>query len=139
MSVDLADYSKPIREALRKTEFACVYVIACPGAEPLCRLGYAVSPDNLSAAVSKLQRSSPAALSIENVFWVPDRAIANNIVKATQCDLVAHKSVGGWYSIAPEAASHAIDLSSLRIYPGATTIWHDHLISSWRAKATRSA
>jgi hypothetical protein len=133
MPIDLSSYTKPIKTALKRGGFACVYVAAVD-TPPRCRVGY--SEDDLSATVGRLQRSSAAALAIESVLWVPNRSIATNIAKAVQCDLVACKANGGWLTCPPETAARAIELAAFRIYPGAAVVWHDQLLTQFfKAKA----
>lgn len=126
MPIDLADYTKPIREALKRGGYACVYVVSADVADPRCRVGYAV---DLPATITRLQRSSPAALTLQSALWVPDRGIATVIAKATQCDLNSHKGPGGWYEVDHGKAATAVDLAALRIHPGATMLPHYQIVA----------
>lgn len=130
MAVDLADYTKGIKAALKRGGFACVYVAAAPGGTP-CRVGYA---DELAATAIRLQRSSPLALSIESAMWVPDRGIAKVIASAVACDLAPNRQGGGWYNIAAATAVQAVELATFRLYPHATTVPHHQLISEMGGK-----
>lgn len=134
MPIDLAGYTKQIRDALKKGEYACVYVVSV-AVPALCRVGYA---EDLIAAVARLQRSSPTPIETESALWVPNRSIATNIAKAVQCDLVGSRQPSGWLNTAAATAAQAIELAAYRIHPGATMIWHDQLISQWRPASVRS-
>lgn len=134
MAVDLADYTKGIKAALKSGGFACVYVAAAPTGEP-CRIGYA---DELAATVMRLQRSSPVALSVECAMWVPDRGIAKVIANAVACDLAPHRQAGGWFNVAAVTAAQAVELATFRLYPNATTVPHHQLISQMAGNLRRA-
>ncbi|WP_342714430.1 hypothetical protein AAFG22_14730 [Bradyrhizobium sp. B024] len=130
MPIELADYTKPIRDALKRGKFCCVYVAAIE-APALCRIGYA---EDLSAAVTRLQRTLPSRVAVESVLWVPDKGIAMTISKAIQCDLAAHLRPGGWFLLAADLATVALQMAAVRIYPGATLVWHDQLIEQLQTR-----
>jgi hypothetical protein len=130
MSVDLADYSKPIRDALKRGKFCCVYVAAIE-TPTLCRIGYA---EDLNAAVGRLQRTSPAPVRVDSALWVPDKGIAMVAAKAVQCDLALHQKPGGWFDTTADRATVALGIAAFRIYPGAIMVWHNQLIDQWRAR-----
>ncbi len=81
----------------------------------MSRVGYAI---DLVATISRLQTSSPAPLAVHAALWVPNRAIATNVSRAVQCDMMPIKRAGGWYE-APGATMER---------PGATMLWHDDLL-----------
>jgi len=132
MPIDLGDYTKPIREALKRGKFCCVYVAAIQ-TPALCRIGYA---EDLSAAVARLQRTSPTTVFVDSALWVPDKGIAMVVAKAVQCELTLHQRPGGWFDLAADRATLALGIAAFRIYPGVTMIWHAHLIEQYK---TRSA
>ena len=129
MPIDLQSYAKPIREALKRGEFACVYVASVTA---LCRVGYA---EDIVATIRRLQRSSPAPIAVESTLWVPSRGIATNVSRAVQCELIGNKASGGWLNCSADAAIRAIEMAAFRIHPGATMMWHDQLIAQWQGKA----
>jgi hypothetical protein len=131
MPIDLAGYSKPIREALRRAEFACVYV-ASVGEPPLCRVGYA---EDLVATIGRLQRASPTSIKVDSALWVPSRAVATNISRAVQCDLISNKTAGGWLNCLADIATRAIEIAAFRIHPGAVMACHDEMLTQWKASA----
>ena len=129
MPVELSSYTKQIRDALKRGGFACVYVVS---AGEVCRVGYS---EEMVATAGRMQRSSPVALEVENLLWVPNRAIATTIARAAQCDLAAHRRPSNWFAIAATAAAQAIDLAAFRLYPGATMMNHAQLISYWSRRS----
>ncbi|MCS3451938.1 hypothetical protein M2222_008285 [Bradyrhizobium elkanii] len=131
MPVDLADYTKQIRDSLRRGEFAAVYVVTTPAAE-MSRVGYAV---DLVATIGRLQSSAPTRLGVHAALWVPNRAIATNISKAVQCDMMPIKRAGGWYEAPGPTMERAVELAAFRIHPGATMLWHGELLRRWREMA----
>ncbi|SDF29022.1 hypothetical protein SAMN05216337_105030 [Bradyrhizobium brasilense] len=72
--IDLADYTKPIRDQLKRGRFGCVYVAGMESPKA-CRIGYA---EDLAPAVARLRRSATAAVTIESAFWAPDRRISSH-------------------------------------------------------------
>ncbi|MGF6431480.1 hypothetical protein [Bradyrhizobium elkanii] len=135
MPIDLADYAKPIRDQLRKGEFAAVYVVTSEVGihrTEMSRVGYAL---DLVATIVRLQASAPLKLAVHAALWVPNRAIATNISKAVQCDMMPIKRAGGWYEAPGATMERAVDLAAFRIHPGATMLWHDDLLRRWRDQA----
>lgn len=130
MPVDLNDYSKPIRDALKRGKFCCTYVAAIE-TPSLCRVGYA---EDLSAAVARLQRTSPTLVSVDSALWLPDKGIAMVVARAVQCDLAPRQKPGGWFDILPDRATTAVELAASRIYPGANMVWHGELLEQWRMR-----
>ncbi|MCA1400063.1 hypothetical protein [Bradyrhizobium sp. BRP56] len=140
--IDLADYTKPMRDQLRKGEFAAVYVVTSPAGITsvdlrrvgfdLSRVGYGL---DLVATIGRLQASSPAPLTIHAALWVPNRAIATNIARAVQCDMMPVKRAGGWYEAPGATMERAVELAAFRIHPGATMLWHGELLRRWREMA----
>ncbi|PDT74132.1 hypothetical protein [Bradyrhizobium sp. C9] len=127
--IDLADYTKPIRDALRNGGFACVYAVA---SADKTRVGYS---QDLPSTITRLQASSPSELSLEGALWVPDRGIATNISKAVHCDLMPNRTSGGWFNLPAPSAAQAIEIAAFRIYPSAAMVWHNELMQQcrWRA------
>ncbi|MEH2707902.1 hypothetical protein DXU06_24650 [Bradyrhizobium elkanii] len=68
-------------------------------------------------------------------LWVPNRAIATNISKPVQCDMMPIKRAGGWYEAPGATMDRAVDLAAFRIHPGATMLWHDDVLRRWRDQA----
>ena len=134
MAVELTDYTKGIKEALKRGGFACVYVAAAPGGQP-CRIGYA---DELASTFVRLQRASPVVLLVESAMWVPDRGIAKVIANAVGCDLASQRQAGGWFNVAAMTAVQAIELATFRLYPNATTVPHHQLISQMAGNLRRA-
>lgn len=130
MPIDLADYTPKIRAALKRTGFACVYVASAGAGKP-CRIGYAT---DLPEAVKRLRRASPVPISLEHVMWVPDRAIATNIANAVTAAMGSARLPGGWNDVAVEDARGEVDITTFRLYPGATTVPHDQLIGQWNGR-----
>ncbi|MCW2112487.1 hypothetical protein QIH87_14215 [Bradyrhizobium elkanii] len=133
--IDLADYTKPIRDQLRKGEFAAVYVVTSEVGihrTEMSRVGYAL---DLVATVSRLQASSPAKLTAHAALWVPNRAIATNIARAVQCDMMPIKRASGWYEAPGATMERAVELAAFRIHPGATMLWHGELLKRWLGQA----
>jgi hypothetical protein len=128
MPIDLISYTKSIRDALKRGGFACVYVVS---AGDVCRLGYS---EEMAATASRMQRSSPVSLAVESLLWVPNRAIATTIARAAQCDLAEQRHPNNWFAVSATVACHAVDLVAFRLYPGATMINHDELMSHWSRK-----
>ncbi|MGL3214097.1 hypothetical protein QA639_12885 [Bradyrhizobium pachyrhizi] len=130
--IDLADYAKPIRDQLRQGEFAAVYVVTSEVGihrTEMSRVGYAL---DLVATIGRLQASSPAPLAVHAALWGPNRAIATNISRAVQCDMMPIKRAGGWYEAPGATMERAVDLAAFRIHPGATMLWHGELLKRWR-------
>lgn len=133
--IDLSDYTKPMRDQLRKGEFAAVYVVTSPTGITsvdlrrvgfdLSRVGYGL---DLVSTIGRLQASSPAPLTVHAALWVPNRAIATNISRAVQCDMMPVKCAGGWYEAPGATMTRAVELAAFRIHPGATMLWHDQLM-----------
>lgn len=124
MPIDLADYTKSIRSALKRGKFCCVYV-ASTATPPLCRIGYA---EDLPAASARLQRLVPGGISIDSALWMPDRGAAMTVAKAVQCDLAPCAAAGGWFDISAERATAALEIATFRIFPGAMVTWHMELM-----------
>lgn len=126
--IDLAGYTKPIRDQLRKGEFAAVYVVTSAAGIPateISRVGYAL---DLVATITRLQASAPTRLTVHAALWVPNRAIATNVSKAVQCDMMPVRRAGGWYEAPGATMERAVELAAFRIHPGATMLWHDQLL-----------
>ncbi|OIM89299.1 hypothetical protein BLN97_40160 [Bradyrhizobium elkanii] len=66
---------------------------------------------------------------------MPNRAIATNISKPVQCDMMPIKRAGGWYEAPGATMDRAVDLAAFRIHPGATMLWHDDVLRRWRDQA----
>jgi hypothetical protein len=130
MPIDLNDYSKPIRIALKRGKFCCVYVAAIE-MPALCRLGYA---EDLPIAVARLQRTSPTPVTVDSALWLPDKGIAMVVAKAAQCDLAIHQKPGGWLDTLAYRATAALDIAAFRIYPNAHMVWHQDLIEQWQLR-----
>ncbi|WP_141339712.1 hypothetical protein [Bradyrhizobium sp. USDA 3458] len=135
MAIDLADYTKPIRDSLRKGEFAAVYVVTSEVGvhrTEMSRVGYAL---DLVSTVTRLQASAPTKLAVHGALWVPNRAIATNISRAVQCDMMPVKRAGGWYEAPGATMERAIEVAAFRIHPGATMVWHEQLMQRWSSAA----
>lgn len=130
MPIDLADYTKPVRDALRQGGYACVYATTIE-TPVMSRVGYS---EDLVATIGRLQKSIPSPLLVENVLWVPDRGIATNISRAVQCDLMPSKRVGGWFDVTADTIARAIELAAFRIHPGSSMAWHEQLMAQWRRR-----
>lgn len=123
MPIELADYTKPIRDRLRRGGYACVYVLAAE--THLSRVGYAI---DLAPTATRLRRSSPVPIVVHDALWVPDRGIATNIARAVQCDMMPVKRDNGWHAAPAETMRRALELAAFRIHPGASMVWHEHLM-----------
>lgn len=126
--IDLADYTKPIRELLRKGEHAAVYVATAETGIPateMSRIGYAL---DLPATIKRMQATFPTTIWVHAALWVPNRAIATNIAKAVQCDMMPNRRPGGWLAAPADTIGRAIELAAFRIHPGAVMLWHGQLI-----------
>lgn len=130
MPIELADYTKPIRDALKRGKFCCVYVAAIE-TPALCRIGYA---EDLTAAMARLQRTSPAPVVVDSALWVPDKGIAMVVARAVQCDLAPQQKPGGWFDILADRATTALGLAAFRIYPCANMVWHADLLKQWQMR-----
>lgn len=93
--IDLADYTKPIRDQLKRRRFACVYIagIETPKA---CRVGY---PEDLVPAVARLRRSAPAEVTISSALWCRTGALLQRSQRRVHCDLASHTKAGGGLSL----------------------------------------
>jgi hypothetical protein len=131
MPISLADYGANIKAALKRGSYACVYVASAEGGRP-CRVGYA---EDLCAAVKRLERASPLAITVEDVIWVPDRGIATAIAQSVAGSIAEHRKAGGWYDLPAESVAQAVHLDTFRLYPNATTVPHKQLIAQWAAQA----
>ncbi|QOZ15933.1 hypothetical protein XI02_13805 [Bradyrhizobium sp. CCBAU 21365] len=137
MPIDLADYAKPIRDQLRKGEFAAVYVVTSGAGIPsteMSRVGYAL---DLVATITRLQASAPAKLGMHAALWVPNRAIATNISKAVQCDMMPTRRDGGWFAASGATMQRAVELAAFRIHPGAVMLWHAELVTQLEERTRR--
>ena len=127
MQVDVADYTKGIRRALKHGGYACVYVASVAGGKP-CRVGYST---DLPGCIARLQRSSPVPIMLNDVTWFPDRSMATNVALSVQASIGQHRRAGGWYELEATSAAPEIDLAAFRLYPSAAPVPHSQLISSW--------
>lgn len=133
MPIDLSDYSQTIKAALKKGGYACVYVASVAGGRP-CRVGYAT---DLCEAVKRLVRASPLDIVVDDAMWVPDRRIATTIAQSVLAAIGGHRRAGGWHDLAAGSVVSAVHLDTFRLFPGATTVPHDQLISQWCKKSSR--
>lgn len=131
MPVDLAAYTPGLKAGLKKAGFACVYVASVQCGRP-CRVGYAM---DLAAAIKQFQRTSPLPIEVHDAMWVPDRGMATTIAQAVQASVAAHRGAGGWYDLQAESVAGEVNLATFRLYPGASTVPHDQLVSRWTKKA----
>ena len=133
--IDLADYTRPIRDLLRKGEYAAVYVATAetgvPAAE-MSRIGYAL---DLPATIKRMQATFPTTINLEAALWVPDRGIATNISRAVGCDMMPMRRDGGWFAAPGATMQRAVELAAFRIHPDATMVWHDELMVRLRRAA----
>jgi hypothetical protein len=130
MAIDLSDYSKSIKTALKRGGFCCVYVASAEGETP-CRIGYSV---DLPGSIASLQRTSPVSLIVQDATWLPDRGIATMIAKSAQAAIGRYARPGGWFDLRADAVIGEIDLTIFRLYPGATAVKHRQLIGQWGKK-----
>src|ERR1700722_7841827 len=125
MPIDLGAYTPAIKAALKKGGYACVYVASVQDGRP-CRVGYALDPVE---AVKRLARTSPVEIVVDDVMWVPDRGIATSIAQSVLASIVGHRRAGGWHDLAGESVVSAVHLETFRLFPGATTVPHNQLMS----------
>lgn len=130
MPINLAEYTPRIKDSLKRGGFACVFVISTPDGKP-SKVSYAV---NLWNAVAEFQRSCPTAIWVEEILWVPDRAIATAIAKATQGNF-AHKLLhGGWVDDSAEKVIAEMNMRAFGMYPGATMMTHRQLVAEAKTR-----
>lgn len=134
MQVDVADYTKGMRRALKQGGYACVYVASVTGGRP-CRVGYST---DLAGCISRLQRSSPVPITVDDVTWFPDRSMATNVALSAQASMGPYRQAGGWFDLASFAVVPEIELASYRLYPTAAPIPHAQLIASWSPSRKKS-
>lgn len=134
MQVDPADYTKGIRRALKQGGYACVYVASVTGGRP-CRVGYST---DLPGCISRLQRSSPVPITVDDVTWFPDRAMATNVAQSVHASIGQYRQPGGWFDLNAFSAVPEIELAAHRLYPSATPVPHAQLISSWSPARKKS-
>lgn len=132
MTINLSDYTNKIRDSLKRGGFACVYV-ARAGA--CCRLGFAT---DLVQAITRLQRSCPVTVEIEDVLWVPDRRKAENIVAIVQDRLPGNRG-SGWFDVESDKAADELSLTAFMLYPEASMVRHVELIGQWKAGRVKEA
>lgn len=130
MPIDLSDYSQPIKAALKKGGFCCVYVASPEGGTP-CRIGYSV---DLPGSIASLQRTAPTSLMVHEATWLPDRGIAAMIAKSAQASIGQYARPGGWFALKASAVVGEVELTIFRLYPGATAVRHKQLIGQWGNK-----
>ncbi|MCP1848933.1 MULTISPECIES: DnaB-like helicase C-terminal domain-containing protein [unclassified Bradyrhizobium] len=115
-------------------------IVAKQRSGPTDSSGYSVTPQH-QAMPSTWSRRSRACRHRRRpswrcaTLWVPNRAIATNISKPVQCDMMPIKRAGGWYEARGATMERAVDLAAFRIHPGATMLWHDDVLRRWRDQA----
>lgn len=132
MPLHLSDYTPKIKDSLKNGGFACVFVVSTPEGKP----SKVSCAKDLWSNVQDIQRNCPMPVSVEEILWCPDFAIARNIAKAAQADTAPMLLHGGWVDmLAPEMVEQLTG-AAFRLYRNAMIIRHAELIAAQGMKGT---